>query len=417
MGVTPFFEKISFGAIFLVLMLMPIVSHAGGLGMAPLVFILGVLGLILAVKTKQFNVTRFQIAIGAFLTWLCITAIWSPYKPDDFLTNYLKLFLMVFVFYWNYSLFKYAGQQRSKKLQHLLLSMMFFTVGILIIDLLNDFGLTIFFNPADDFNELIFRIIDAEMNLGHSITILVLLSIPAISLIEVQFPKQIAKLMMFLFVILLAWAAMLNGLTVGILGLIGVVTVAVIGYFYPRHMPHILLATSIAFILFAPMLAYWAAHYISLGPNDLPQSWDHRLRMWGYCWDVIAQHPLSGRGFDASRSFSETFIAKDGRELAIVSLHPHNAGIQIWAETGLIGAVLASITLATLFKPVHDFVQNRAQGASVSGVIIAVLIISSLTYGAWQFWWWSCVFFAVGVLHLLPKNSDVLVLDDSQSMP
>ena len=411
---TSFLDKTSFIAIFAVLILLPIVSHAGGLGMALLVFILGILGLILAVKTNQFKITTVQIALLAFLGWLCIASLWSPYKPDDILTNYIKLLLMVLVFYWSRPLFEYAGRRRPRRLQHLFMAMAFFTAGILIIDLLSSLGLTLLFNPTDDFNEKIFKIIDAEMNLGHSTTILVLLAAPAALLMRGRLPNKIARPVMVLFLALLAWGAWLNGLTVGLLGLIGVISAAIAGYIFPRHVPKALLGLAIAVILFAPVLAFFASHYAANAPSTLPASWDHRLRMWGYCWNVIADHPLRGAGFDASRTFNETFIAKDGREITTVSLHPHNAGIQIWTETGLIGALLACAVIATLFKPVSDFVKSRGHAGAVSGIIIAVIIISSLTYGAWQFWWWGCVFFAIGTLHLLPAPRRPIPLDDGQ---
>jgi len=410
-------DKTSYITLFIITMLVPLVSHAGGLGMAPLVFILGILGLVIAVKTKRFEFTNVQIVLAAFLTWLCLTALWSPYRPDDLLTNYLKLFLMVMIFYWSRPLFEYAGRRRPRRLQHLLMAMMFFTVGILIIDLLSDLGLTLLFNPADDFNEKILRIIDAEMNLGHSITILVLLAAPTALLMRAKLSKKLSSPAIILFLALVAWAAWLNNLTVGLLGLSGVIVGVIAGYVFPRRMPQILLALAIGFIMLAPMIAFFASNYAANTPADLPLSWDHRLRMWGYCWQVIADHPLRGAGFDASRTFNETYIAKDGREITTVSLHPHNAGIQIWAETGLIGALLASAVIVTLFKPVTEFTQNRDSAAAVCGVIIAVIIISSLTYGAWQFWWWGSVFFAVGTLHLLPASKPPIPLKDGQWLP
>jgi len=411
---TSFLDKTRFVAIFIVLMLLPIVSHAGGLGMALLVFILGVLGLVLAIKTDQFKITSVQIALIVFLVWLSATAFWSPYRPDDLLTNYLKLFLMVIVFYWSRVLFEYTSDRHLRKLQHLFMAMMFFTAGILIIDLLSNLGLTLLFNPADGLNEKIFRIIDTEMNLGHSITILVLLAAPAALLMRARLPSRISRPAMALLFILTALAAWLNGLTVGLLGVIAVTVAAIAGYIYPRWTPKILLSLAIAFIMLAPLLAFFASNYTATASTELPLSWDHRLRMWGYCWQVILEHPLGGAGFDASRTFDETFIAKDGREITTVSLHPHNAGVQIWTETGLIGALLASMVIATLFKPVQNFVQNRSHSAAVSGIIIATILISSLTYGAWQFWWWGCVFFAVGTLYFLPMPENIPSLDDNQ---
>ena len=79
---TSFLDKSSFAAIFAVLILLPLVSHAGGLGVAPLIFILGILGLILTIKTNRFKFTKVQITLAVFLTWLCLTALWSPYRDS-----------------------------------------------------------------------------------------------------------------------------------------------------------------------------------------------------------------------------------------------------------------------------------------------------------------------------------------------
>ena len=410
---TPFLDKGSFVAIFAVLVLLPLVSHAGGLGVAPLIFILGIWGLFLVIKTNRFKITKLQIALAVFLTWLCVTALWSPYRPDDLLTNYLKLFLMAMVYYWSWPLFEYAGRWHSRKLQHLLMVVAIFSVGILVIDLLSHFGLTLFFNSPSDSNDKIFKTIDAEMNLGHSISIMVLLAAPVAMLMLSELPNQLGRLVLMLFVVFLAWASWLNGLSVGLLGLLGVTVTTAAGYAYPRQAPKILLILVIIIIMASPLLSLLAFTYVGEGGTNLPQSWDHRLRMWGYCWQVISDHPLRGAGFDASRTFQETFMTRDGREISIVSLHPHNAGIQIWTEAGFIGAILASSVVASLFKPVKDYVKNRAHGGAVSGVIFAILIISSLTYGAWQFWWWGCVFLAAGVLHLLPGSQSPSSLQDN----
>jgi len=283
---------------------MPVMSHAGGLGVAPLVFILGATGLFLAIKTKAVSITRTQIVLAIFLVWLCLTSLWSPYKPDDALTNYTKLAIMVAIFYWSHVLFKYTARHYQRRLQHLFMATSFFAAGILVIDLLSDFGLTFLFNPVSNYNEALFRMIDAEMNLGHSGAVA---------------DKSCAAR---------------NG---------------------------VILITS------------------------------------GYC-------SMAKWGFDASRTFSETFIASDGREIVTVSLHPHNAGIQIWTETGIIGAILASAVICSLFKPVQNYAQSRDHAAAISGVITATIIVSSLTYGAWQFWWWASVFFAIGTLYLFPNS-------------
>ena len=77
----------------IVLILMPVMSHAGGLGIAPLTFILGSLGLVLSLRTG-FKISPPFIALMLLLGWATLTAFWSSYETDGFLTNNIKLLIM-----------------------------------------------------------------------------------------------------------------------------------------------------------------------------------------------------------------------------------------------------------------------------------------------------------------------------------
>ena len=103
-------------------------------------------------------------------------------------------------------------------------------------------------------------------------------------------------------------------------------------------------------------------------------------------------------------------LLKDGRNLSLLSLHPHNLGIQIWTETGLVGAVLASILLLSLIKPLKKNYNNSKSSSAYSGVIVASITISSLTIGAWQLWWWSAVFLALGITKLVNLTKQMRLL-------
>lgn len=396
-------DKIGKGLLFGVLILMPLVSFAGGLGVAPLAFILGIWGLISSFRQKTIKISPFLISLFIFLLWLCITAIWSPYRPDDLLTNYLKLLIMGLVFYFSLPLFK----STTLPIKHLLMATTFFAAGLVVIDVLSNFSLTFLFTPPADAHERALRSGDTEMNFGHATTILVLLCLPVAMLMKSHL--KFGSIIACLFMGLIGLGAWLNGLSVGLLGLFGVIAASGLAYMFPKFIPRALLAIAIIAILAAPVLAYFSSQVSVEDMLALPLSWEHRLRMWGYCWPVIAESPIFGTGFDASRTFTDSFIARDGREITTVSLHPHNVGIQIWVEVGLVGAVLASAVLMSLFKPLQNYVQSRERAVAVSGVIAAGLIISSITYGAWQFWWWASIFMAIGALHFLPKEENNLL--------
>ena len=384
-----------------VLILMPVVSHAGGLGVAPLVFILGLLGIVLKVRDNEPKIwfsLRFW-ALSVFFLWLSITALWSPYRPDDILTNYIKLLIMGLTFYFCPGTFKYVAKTKSKTLQRIFLITTYLSAIIIFLDVVSNFQITLFFNPASTSTELGYRIRDAEMNIGHGLTVLVLLSAPMVLLLKKQFKYW--KFLTALFVALIITASYLNNLWIGVFGILAVVSIMLLASKFPRLMPKMMIVLALSAVVLAPLFAFLSHQMLRSDLSVLPLSWEHRIRMWAYCWPVIADNTIIGSGFDAVRTFDEQWIARDGRAITIVSLHPHNAGVHIWTEAGLIGCVLAASVIVSSWKFVAQLCQTQDMSILISGLLVAIILISSLSYGAWQFWWWGSVFFSFGLIHVV----------------
>ena len=384
-----------------VLILMPVVSHAGGLGVAPLIFVLGIIGLILYCRTgeRKLRQSGVFLTLTVFLVWLCITAFWSPYRPDDILTNYIKLLIMGLTFYFCPGTFKYVAKTKSKTLQRIFLITTYLSAIIIFLDVVTNFQITLFFNPASTSTELGYRIRDAEMNIGHGLTVLVLLSAPMVLLLKKQFNYW--KFLTALFVALIITASYLNNLWIGVVGILAVVSIMLLASKFPCLIPKTMIFLALSVVLLAPLFAFLSHQMLETNLSVLPLSWEHRIRMWAYCWPVIADNPILGSGFDAVRTFDEQWIARDGRAITIVSLHPHNAGVHIWTEAGLIGCVLAASVIVSSWKFVAQLCQTKDMSILISGLLVAIILISSLSYGAWQFWWWGSVFFSFGFIHVI----------------
>jgi len=387
---------------------MPIVSHAGGLGAAPLVFILGILGLILHLSSAESKL-RFSppfVALAVLFLWLSLTSIWSPYRPDDFLTNYIKLFIMGLIFYFCPVVFKHVAKTKLLSLQRVFLTAMFLSAFLVLIDVWTGFKITLFFNPASGPEELSNRLNDTQMNLGHAITVLVLLSTPVTMVLKTYVQRW--KFLSLLYFGLVVFASYLNDLWVGIFGSVAVIIAMLAASKFPKITIKTVIILAVLSIILGPLLAFISALLLKYDLSAIPISWEHRIQMWAYCWPVIVEHPFIGAGFDAVRTFDEQWTARDGTRLTLVSLHPHNAGIHIWAETGLIGCMLAVSAVLVNLKLVSNYTRIQDGAVFLSGLIIAVLIISSTTYGVWQFWWWASVFFALGLVYLLtPKSHEI----------
>ena len=401
-------EKFAYNFLVLVLVLTPIIAHAGGLGFVPIVFLMGLVGLVFCLISRRFTFTKVQLALIVFTSYLCLSANWSPYETNIFITNYNKLLIMSIALYWSVYLFELASNKNSKKLITLILIMSFLEAIVLFVDIKTHYSVTMAIETLYTSEDRLSRLVQTEMNLGHAIVFLVLLLSPVLVFIFSRYSKYISLIASVIIVSLIISASIFNHLGIGILSVIAVLLSMGFGYIYPRFAPSFFIFISILAIIFAPVLAYFSFLITEPGLTELPMSWDHRFRMWGYCWNIISEHPFVGAGFDASRTFNDSFIAQDGRNLSLLSLHPHNLGIQIWTETGLVGAVLASILLLSLIKPLKKNINNSKSSSAYSGVIVASFTISSLTIGAWQLWWWSAVFLALGITKLVnsPNKCD-----------
>ena len=85
-------------------------------------------------------------------------------------------------------------------------------------------------------------------------------------------------------------------------------------------------------------------------------------------------------------------------------MHPHNIGIQIWLETGLIGVFLAVGLLLGLLKSLLKICTAPAQACAVSGLIVSIAASGAATVGVWQHWWWALIAFSAILICLVPQT-------------
>ena len=110
----------------------------------------------------------------------------------------------------------------------------------------------------------------------------------------------------------------------------------------------------------------------------------HRIYTWEFTADRIAEHPFVGWGLDSSRAIpgGQELVVQDGPAL---SLHPHNAGLQIWLELGLPGAVILAALLLVIGRGLAGL--PRPAMAPAAAAFAAAFVFASLSFGIWQNWW------------------------------
>jgi len=124
----------------------------------------------------------------------------------------------------------------------------------------------------------------------------------------------------------------------------------------------------------------------------------HRLLIWSFVGDRIAERPLTGWGLDSSRSIpGGQDLIRPGETW--LPLHPHNTPLQLWLELGAEGAVLFALVVALAWHALASAPWSRAFGAAAGASLAIALIASVTTYGIWQEWWLGSLWFLLfGVL-------------------
>ncbi len=130
-------------------------------------------------------------------------------------------------------------------------------------------------------------------------------------------------------------------------------------------------------------------------PSDIGKmSWHVRLDVWSFTARQVIGHPLIGWGLDSSRAWPDH-----------IPMHPHDAALQLWLETGAVGVALAALFWAWLFVQIDNVVaEDRPAAAVMAAAAAAYLTIGAISFGVWQEWWLALGAFALAVCALLLKD-------------
>lgn len=396
--------KITARLIFTVLGLSLLAGHAGGLGIAPLMAVAGVAGLVLMAtgRAPSSRPPIWALALFTFMLWAVLSAGWSPY-PATGLSNPIKIIIGVGLFLLGITAFKQTADAAPASAATLLIMLGFTALILLVIDTASGYGLSFFVDPIAEGQTLNDRMRDAEMNVGHGITVLNLLLPP--TLVLLLWTRKKGPMWCVLFLSLFLIGAVFGGLMVGVLAIGCSLAAMVAAYRYGPYVITGLGGVAVMLIGFAPL---WGAALGAMPQSmrgALPFSWEHRVVTWDFTAQETKSAPIIGHGFDAVRVYQDRFSARGFDDLPVMPLHPHNAGLHIWVETGLIGALLAVIAIVFITRAAAQFARGgRARAIASAGVMAAVIVISSVSYGVWQDWWWASVILACAVCHWVPQT-------------
>lgn len=135
----------------------------------------------------------------------------------------------------------------------------------------------------------------------------------------------------------------------------------------------------------------------------------HRILIWKTTAQHIRNKPVLGGGFDTARAlysvrdraaihYPKSIIGLPvTTEFEPIPLHPHNGILQVWLETGMVGAVILIGLLLSVVRAVAIGGATAGARAAALAQLTTTLTIGAVSFGAWQSWWLAAIVLA-GVL-------------------
>ena len=141
----------------------------------------------------------------------------------------------------------------------------------------------------------------------------------------------------------------------------------------------------------------------SAAPFQTMSSWRERLSILEFVYQRVAERPVFGWGFDASRAIGQDTPSGFGSNMAI-PLHPHNLWAQVLLELGAVGFMLLIGFVVATLRLIAALHADRSMIAMVVAAITTYLLIGNISYGMWQNWWLAIAWLIAGFLGTLAPS-------------
>lgn len=386
--------------LFVLWALWPIAAYPGGKLFAPIIVLIGLFALP-GLKLRQISLP-IKLAL-VLLFWVCLSALWSPANEGLFSGSLLKENFALEASYLRFS-FTLIGcflfvRLVLKAPREKLAGVPVWIIAGIGLHFAVVFGITVFredlLGAQGDWMVL------TGQSMGRNANLLAMAAPLLIGALALKGSGR--KLLIFgggLLVATVFFAVRLDGLAAVLALAIGGVALAILhvkkvaGF---RWLFNLVAAGLVA----APALAWALGANSAALAGTLPLTAQQRILIWQATLERILERPLLGHGVNAAPTWTETYINRPdllgqlSPELInhrIIPNHPHNMALQIWAETGLIGALMAAALLVmvgrTLAQP-----KDLAFGIKIaaSGLFGAAISYFTVSYSVWDESFWASI--------------------------
>ncbi len=373
----------------LVCVLWPLLAFDGGLAFNSLA---GLAALFMLGSVRHFRPRWYMAAFVGFFVYAAISALWSP-RPFqlveiDFAKHAFNMrseVVRVGLTFLALAVVLTAALNMKEGARRIVSR---FVTGALLVQLVACVVLALFEKQALDlFAPLMADSGEGIQNISRN-NLIMAVAAPALvfNLIENR-SRAMAILIAVVVIGLEAGVLFARGVDAGLLVLVAAILSVVAIRLFPKHGFKLIAGGVASLILVAPLLF----GFISRGANASLEttSAGYREAIWRRVMEVIESHPVTGAGVGVLRTIKEKIPDGVFAGNLLVPNHAHNMTLQLWAETGAIGAVLLSLAI---FLAGWRLPSPQAMGRAaprVAGLIAGMTVVACVSFDLWREWWWA----------------------------
>lgn len=416
----------AYGPVFAgLLLLWPLLAALGTLGFAPLVGLTGIAALVLA--RPRLPPALYAAFAIAFVGWAAVSEFWSPASSRLISGNLLEgtfaisarsLIVVLVTLFGMLTIAAALQSQLSARTRRWIYAALALQ-GVLVLFSALFGNAIISLIYGDDLKHAVNGIQNVSRNTN---TFAIVLPILAAALGARGDRKGLLAASGI--VLLTMFSALMMDNHSAVFAVCGMIGGFVLIYLLPQTGFRWLFGLLAANVAAAPLIMQLFTRAMSGLDDALPASFRSRFWSWELVLSRIGEAPYTGHGLMATRTWRDTFadypalaarMPEGWAGYTIVPGHPHNMPLQIWAETGLIGALLAAFAFMAvgfrLTRPVDLPAETRFAIAGMAG---AAFSIFNFAYSMWNEAFWAGLALAVAMLILLHRSRTVAAANDAE---
>lgn len=370
--------------------LWPVLAFVGGLGFAILSAVAVILLLPSALRSMRPRL--YMVALLAFLVFAGVSASWSPREVAlvdfdfsklrfDVRSEMIRVGLLVVAIgglMAAASRMTETGRRRLATVAHAALVVQL--IGLVVVTVLETQALEFFSDYMSGSDE-------GVQNISRN-SLIMALAAPVLIAGLLERRSQAAAI---------AWGLAILGLTIGVLVWLGsnagLLALAAAGAcvilvrLMPRHGFKVIAILVAGVILSAP----WLFGYLTQGADfaTADDSISYRAAIWQLVIELIQQDPIRGHGLGVLRTIQDRIGSGVFAGQLMVPNHSHNMTLQLWAETGGIGAGLLSLAIVLAGWRMPPAGRMGASAWRAAALVGGMTAIACVSFDLWNEWWWA----------------------------